>query len=65
MLKIMKNMQASQVLFDRKQFSKNSVVIHEIILVLTLDRPIYVGFTILDLSKYFVPGIDYDYAKKA
>ena len=35
-------------------FSENFVTIHEIKLVLTLDKPIYVGFSILDLSKYFM-----------
>ena len=35
-------------------FSENFVTIHEIKLVLTLDKPIYVGFSILDLSKCFM-----------
>ena len=32
----------------QKIFSKNFVAIHEIKLVLTLNKPIYVGFSILD-----------------
>ena len=34
-----------------KIFSKNFVAIHEIKPVLTLNKPIYVGFSILDFSK--------------
>ena len=36
---------------SRKIFSKNCVAIHEIKPVLILNKPIYVGFSILDLSK--------------
>ena len=32
-------------------FSKDLVAIHEIKPVLTLDKPIYVGFNVLDLRK--------------
>ena len=32
-------------------FSKNFVAAHETKSVLTLDKPVYVGFTVLDLSK--------------
>ena len=35
----------------QKIFSKNLVAIHEIKPVLTLNKPVYVGFSILDLSK--------------
>ena len=42
----------SQILFN-----KNHVAIHEIKPVLTLDKPVYVGFSFLDLRKYFM----YDY----
>ena len=36
---------------SQKIFNKNFVAIHEMKTVLTLDKPIYVGFSILDLSK--------------
>ena len=39
---------------SQKIFSKNFVAIHEIKPVLTLNKPIYIGFSILDLSKYFM-----------
>ena len=36
---------------SQKIFSRNFVAIHEIRPVLTINKPIYVGFSILDLSK--------------
>ena len=39
---------------SQKIFSKNFVAIHEIKPVLTLDKAIYVGFSILDLSKLLI-----------
>ena len=36
---------------SQKIFSKNFIAIHELKLVLTLNKPVYVGFSILDLSK--------------
>ena len=44
-------------------FSKSFVVIHEIKPVLTPDKPIYVGFTILDLSKLLMREFHYGYYK--
>ena len=35
-----------------KIFPKNYAAIHEIKPVLTLNKPIYVGFTVLELSKW-------------
>ena len=37
---------------SQKIFSKNFVATQEVKPVLTLNKPIYVGFSILDLSKY-------------
>ena len=39
---------------SQRIFSKNFVAIHEIKPVLTLNKPLYVGFSVLDLSKYFM-----------
>ena len=44
-------------------FSESFVAIPEIKSVLTLDKPIYVGFSILDLSKYFMYDFHFKYAK--
>ena len=48
---------------SQKIFSKNFVAIHEIKPVLTLNKPIYVGFSILDLSKYLMYEFHYKYIK--
>ena len=45
----------------QKIFSKNFVAIHEITQVLTLNKPIYVGFGILDLSKLLKCEFHYKY----
>ena len=39
---------------SQKIFNKHLVAVHEIKPVLILNKPIYVGFSILDLSKYFM-----------
>ena len=36
---------------NHKMFGKDYAAIHELKLVLILDKPIFVGFTVLDLSK--------------
>ena len=48
---------------SQKIFSKNFVAIHEIKPVLTLNKPIYVGLSILDLSKYLMYEFHYKYIK--
>ena len=46
-----KNYVSKPSFVSQKIFNKNFVAIHEIKPILTLDKPIYVGFSILDLSK--------------
>ena len=46
---------------SQKIFSKNVVAIHEVKQVLTLNEPIYVGFSILDLSKLLMYEFYYKY----
>ena len=48
---------------SQKIFSKCFVAIHEIKPVLTLNKPIYVGFSILDLSKLRMYEFHYKYIK--
>ena len=48
---------------SQKIFSKNFVAIHEIKPFLTLNKPIYVGFRILDLSKLLIYEFNYKYIK--
>ena len=48
---------------SQKIFSKNFVAIHEIKSVLTLNKPIYVGFSILDYRKLLMFEIHYKYIK--
>ena len=47
-----------------KIFNKNCVAIHEIKQVLILNKPIYVGFTVLDLSKWKTYDFHYNFIKK-
>ena len=47
-----------------KIFGKNYAAIHEIKPVLTLNKPIYVGFTVLDLSKWKMYDFHYNFIKK-
>ena len=46
---------------SQKIFDKNFVAIHQIKLVLTLNKPIHVGFTVLELSKLFMYKFHYEY----
>ena len=46
-----------------KIFSKNFVAIHQIKLVPTLKKPIYVRFSVLELSKLLMYKFYYDYIK--
>ena len=48
---------------SQKVFSKNLVNVHRIKPVLTLNKPIYVGFSILELSKSLMYEFHYKYVK--
>ena len=47
-----------------KIFDKNSAAIHEIKPVSMLNKPIYVGFTVLELSKWLMYDFHYNFIKK-
>ena len=47
-----------------KVFDKDYAAIHEIKPVLVLIKPIYVGFTVLDLSKWMMYDFQYNFIKK-
>ena len=47
-----------------KLFNKDYAAIHEIKQVLVLNKPIYVGFTVLDLSKWLMYDFHYNFIKK-
>ena len=42
-------------------FAQNYGAIHEIKPVLTLHKPIYVGFTVLEFSKWLMYGFHYNF----
>ena len=47
--------------FSQKIFDKNFIAVHQIKYVLTLNKPIYVGFSILELSRLLMYWFYYDY----
>ena len=47
-----------------KIFDKNYLAFHEFKPVLTLNKPIYVGFTVLEWSKWLVYDFHYNFIKK-
>ena len=49
---------------SQKIFSENFIAINEIRFVLTLAKPIYVGFSVLELSKYFMFDFHYNHIKR-
>ena len=48
---------------SQKIFSKNFVATHQIKSFLTLGKPIYVGFSVLELSKLLMYKFHYEYVK--
>ena len=50
--------------FSQKIFNKHFVDIHEIKLVLALHKPIYTGFSMLDLSQLLMYKFHYNYIKR-
>ena len=47
-----------------KMFGKDRATVHEIKPVLVFNKPIYVGFTVLDLSKLKMYGFHYNFIQK-
>ena len=47
-----------------KILDKNFGTVYEIKPVLTLNKPIYVGFTVLELSKWLIYDFHYNFVKK-
>ena len=47
-----------------KIFGKDYTAIHEVKLILILSKPIYVGFTVLDLSKWNMYDFHYNFIRK-
>ena len=47
-----------------KIFDKNYATIYEIEPVLMLNKPIYVGFNVLELSKWLMNDFNYSFIKK-
>ena len=47
-----------------KMFGEDYAAIHEIKTVLILNKPIYVGFNVLDLSKWKMYDFHYNFTKK-
>ena len=46
---------------SQKIFDKNLIAVHQIKSVLTLNKPIYVGFSIVELGKLLMYKFHYDY----
>ena len=49
---------------SHKIFGKNYAAIREIKPVLTLNKPIYVDFTVLELSKWLMYDFHYNFVRK-
>ena len=55
---------SKRTFISQKIFGKNFTTIHETKSVLTLNKPIYVGFTVLELSKWLMYDFHYNFIKK-
>ena len=62
--KIQKKYVSKPCFVSQKIFNQNPVAIHEIKPVLILDKPIYAGFSILDLSELLKYEFHYNYIKR-
>ena len=49
---------------NQKVFKNNLAAIHEKKISLTLNKPIYVGFTVLEISKWEMYNFHYNFMKK-
>ena len=56
-----KYMESRPNFISQEIFSQNFVASHKIKPILTLNKPIYVGFSILELSKSLMYGFHYNY----
>ena len=57
-------MPADQLILLIKIFGKDYFAVHEIKPVLMLNKLLYVGFTVLDLSKWLMYDFHYNFIKK-
>ena len=55
---------SKQTYVTHKLFNIKFAAIHEIKQALVLNKPIYVGFTVLDLSKWLMYDFHYNFVKK-
>ena len=62
--KKLKKLSAQTSIKQFKIFHENLVAVEQVKVKLTLNQPIYVGFTILDLSKTLMYDFHYSYIKK-
>ena len=52
------------IYITHKIFGKDDAAIHEIKPILILNKPVYVGFTVLELSKWKMYDFHYNFIKK-
>ena len=64
MLKIVKQNVIKPSFASQKMFSENFVVIHETEPVFTINNPIYVRFSILDLRKLLIHQFYYNHINR-